>query len=117
MLIQYLVQDEPHAERFQSGLYKPGGGAKVAALAFPLPLAQAGRSGTKLVLWGQVRPRSGVQTYRVQVRTRGVWRWSGGTRRTNARGFLSTPVAAARGAQVRIFSPQDDAYSASLVTR
>jgi hypothetical protein len=117
MLIQYLVQDEPHAERFQSGLYQPGGRAKVAALAFPLPLAQAGRSGAKLVLWGQVRPRSGVQTYRVQVRTRGVWRWSGGLRRTNARGFLSTPVAAPRGAQVRIFSSRDAAFSASIFVR
>jgi Glycosyl hydrolase catalytic core len=117
MLIQYLVQDEPHAERFQSGLYQPGGRAKVAALAFPLPLAQAGRSGAKLVLWGQVRPRSGVQTYRVQVRTRGVWRWSGGLRRTNARGFLSTPVAAPRGARVRIFSPRDAAFSASISVR
>jgi polysaccharide biosynthesis protein PslG len=117
MLIQYLVEDEPHADRFQSGLYHQGGQAKLAALAFPLPLAQAGRSGGKLVLWGQVRPRSGAQSFRVQIRTRGAWRWSGGVRRTSARGFFSVAVAAPRGARVRIFSPRDDAYSASIAVR
>ena len=67
MLIHYLVKDEPQASRFQSGLFNIAGRPKLAALAFPLPIAQAGRSGGKLVLWGQVRPRSGVQSYRVQV--------------------------------------------------
>ena len=90
---------------------------KLAALAFPLPLAQAGRSGGNLVLWGQVRPRAGVQTFRVQVRTGGVWRFSGGVRKTGARGFFSVAVPAARGTAVRIFSPQDNAYSAALVAR
>ena len=81
MLIHYLVKDEPQASRFQSGLFNLAGRPKLAALAFPLPIAQAGRSGGKLVLWGQVRPRSGVQTYRVQVRTGGgAWRFSGGNR-------------------------------------
>jgi Glycosyl hydrolase catalytic core len=117
MLIQYLVEDEPHAGRFQSGLYNPAGRAKLAALAFPLPLAQAGRSGGEVVLWGQVRPRSGSQTYRVQVRTSRGWRWSGGLRRTGARGFFSIPVAAPRGAGMRIFSPQDGAYSAPVTVR
>ena len=88
MLIHYLVKDEPAAERFQSGLFQLSGRPKLAALAFPLPLAQAGRSGGKLVLWGQVRPRSGVQTFRVQVRTGGVWRDSGGVRRTGAARLL-----------------------------
>ena len=117
MLIHYLVEDEPQASRFQSGLFENSGRPKLAALAFPLPLAQAGRSGGNLVLWGQVRPRSGVQTFRVQVRTGGAWRFSGGFRKTGAHGFFSVAVAAARGTAVRIFSPQDSAYSAYLVAR
>jgi putative glycosyl hydrolase len=117
MLIHYLVKDEPHAGRFQSGLYSKADRAKLAALAFPLPIAQAGRSGGRLILWGQVRPRSGVQTYRVQVRTGGAWRFSGGLRKTSARGFFSTAVAAARGTPMRIFSAQDSAYSVALVAR
>jgi hypothetical protein len=117
LLIHYLVKDEPQASRFQSGLFTIAGRPKVAALAFPLPIAQAGRSGGKLVLWGQVRPRAGVQAYRVQIRAGGSWKFSGGTRRTTGRGFLSTAVTAPRGASVRIYSPQDRAYSASIRAR
>ena len=91
MLIHYLVKDEPQTARFQSGLFQMSGRPKLAALAFPLPLAQAGRSGGKLVLWGQVRPRSGVQTFRVQVRTGGVWRFSGGFRKTSAAASSASP--------------------------
>jgi hypothetical protein len=117
MLIHYLVKDEPHTGRFQSGLYRPSGHAKLAALAFPLPIAQAGRSRGKLVLWGQVRPRAGVQRFRVQVRAGGAWRFAGGFRRTSARGFFSVSVSAARGTRLRVFSPEDGAYSATLVAR
>jgi len=102
MLIHYLVKDEPEAGRFQSGLFQNSGRPKLAALAFPLPLAQAGRSGSQLVLWGQVRPRTGTQTFRVQVRTGSrAWRFSGSVRRTDARGFFSLAVPAARGTAVR----------------
>jgi hypothetical protein len=114
MLIHYLVKDEPEAGRFQSGLFNLSGRPKLAALAFPLPLAQAGRSGGKLVFWGQVRPRSGVQTYRVQMRRGGSWRFVGGVRRTGARGFLSVRLDAPRGALVRLYSPRDRAYSATI---
>ena len=117
MLIHYLVKDEPQASRFQSGLFSTSGRPKLAALAFPLPIAEGGRSGGKLVLWGQVRPRSGAQAYRVQVRDGGTWKFSGGARRTSGRGFFSTAVAAQRGALVRIYSPQDDAYSATIRAR
>jgi hypothetical protein len=117
MLIHYLLKDEPQSSRFQSGLYNVAGRPKLAALAFPLPVAQAGRSGGNLVLWGQVRPRTGVQTYRVQVRTGSGWHFAGGVRRTTARGFFSVRVAAPKGAGVRIYSPRDDVYSASLKAR
>jgi hypothetical protein len=117
MLIHYLVKDEPAAARFQSGLYQNSGRPKLAALAFPFPVAQAGLSGGKLVLWGQVRPRSGAQTYRVQVHTGGAWRFSGGTRKTGTRGFFSTAIAAKPGTRVRLFSPQDAAYSITIRAR
>ena len=117
MLIHYLVKDEPQTARFQSGLFQMSGRPKLAALAFPLPLAQAGRRAGRLVLWGQVRPRTGVQTFRLQVRAGGVWRDSGAFRKTGARGFFSVAVPAARGTAVRIYSPTDRAYSAALVAR
>jgi hypothetical protein len=117
MLIHYLVKDEPAAARFQSGLFQNSGRPKLAALAFPFPISQAGRSGGNLVLWGQVRPRTGPQTYRVQIRTGGPWRFSGGLRTTSPRGFFSVNVPAKAGASVRIFSPEDDAYSVTIRAR
>lgn len=117
ILIHYLVQDEPQDARFQSGLFRYNGVAKLAASAFPFPLAHAGRSGGKAVLWGQVRPRSGRQTYRVQVRKGGRWRWSGPNRRTSSRGFLSVGVSAPRGTLVRIWSPRDRDFSAPVLLR
>jgi hypothetical protein len=117
LLVHYLVRDEPATARFQSGLFSFSMRAKPAAFAFPFPLAQAGRNGSRLVLWGQVRPRTGAQTFRLQVRSGGAWRWSGGTRRTNGRGFFSVGVAAPKGTQLRIWSPRDAAYSAAINAR
>ena len=117
MLIHYLVVDEPTVSRFQSGLYVLSGAPKLASLSFPLPLTQAGRSGGKVVLWGQIRPRAGSQSYRVQVRNGGSWRFAGNTARTNGRGYFSAAVVASRGSQVRIYSPLDGAYSAPLAVR
>ena len=117
MLIHYLVKDEPKTARFQSGLFDKSRPSEACCVRVPAPARAGGRSGGNLVLWGQVRPRAGVQTFRVQVRTGGVWRFSGGVRRTSARGFFSVAVPAARGTAVRIYSPEDAAYSASLLAR
>lgn len=117
MLIHYLVRDEPQESRFQSGLFRLSGAAKPAAAAFSLPLAFAGRSRGKAVLWGQVRPRKGRQTYRLQARYGRTWRSLGPVRRTSARGFLSVAVNVPRGTLVRLFSPRGRAYSAPIVVR
>jgi hypothetical protein len=117
MLIHFLVQDEPDLARFQSGLFTVGGAPKPSASAFPFPLAQASRTGSRVVLWGQVRPRRGVQTYRLQIRRGGAWRWLGGNARTSSLGFFSRAVTAQRGSLVRIWSPTDRAYSWPIVVR
>jgi hypothetical protein len=115
MLVHYLVRDEPELARWQSGLYTFGGRAKVAARAFPLPLTAAGRSRGRTVLWGQVRPRAGAQQYRLQVRRPGRgWSWLGGTRRTTARGFVSVTAQLRRGTEVRLWSPADEAFGATI---
>jgi hypothetical protein len=117
LLIHYLVADEPTSGRFQSGLFSPTGTPKLASLAFPLPLVQAGRNGDRVVLWGQVRPGAGAQSYRVEVRTGGVWRFVGGTRRTDARGYLTIAVPAARGSLVRTVASRDGSNGAALFVR
>jgi hypothetical protein len=102
MLIHFLVRDEVDPGRWQSGLFNAAGSAKLAAAAYPLPLAQVARRRAAVALWGQVRPGGGRHLYRVRIRRAGRWTWAGGTRRTDARGFLSLSVAAPRGAVVQL---------------
>jgi hypothetical protein len=117
MLIHFLVRDEPDVARFQSGLFTLAGVAKPAASAFPFPLAQVSRRGSRVTVWGQVRPRRGAQPYRLQVNVGGRWTWSGGTTTTNSLGFLSRTVVAKPGSLIRIWSPRDQAFSWPIVAR
>ncbi|MBA2331751.1 MAG: cellulase family glycosylhydrolase [Actinobacteria bacterium] len=117
LLIHYLVVDEPTSERFQSGLFTTAGKPKLAALAFPLPLVQTGRSAGKVVLWGQVRAGLGAQSYRVQASSGTGWRFLGGTRRTSSRGYLSAVVSVPTRSLIRIFSVRDGVFGAPLLVR
>ena len=104
MLIHFLVRDEAHVGRWQSGLFRIDDEPKLAAFAFPLPLAQTSRRGAVAWLWGQVRPGLGSQTYRLRYRTAGAWRWLGGTRRTSARGYWTLGARLPRGTAVQVWS-------------
>jgi hypothetical protein len=104
VLIQYLVRDEPNVGGWQSGLYTAGGAAKLSAHAFALPLAQASRRGARVSLWGEVRPGTGRRAYVLQVKRGSAWR-SAATGRTGGSGAFARTITAARGAQVRIWSP------------
>jgi hypothetical protein len=105
-LIQFLVRDEPQLDRFQSGLFTVHSVAKPAYYAFRFPLAQVARLGSRTSLWGQIRPGTGLRTYRLQARHGDAWQWLGSTRQTNGAGFFSVTVTAPRGALLRIWSPQ-----------
>jgi len=67
------------------------------------------------VLWGQVRPGSGARQYVLQSYTAGHWRPLGGTARTDAGGTFSRTVTLARGARVRVSSP-DAGYASPALT-
>ncbi len=86
---------------------------KPAYRAFAFPLAEISRSGSRVSLWGQVRPGSGRRPYRLQ-RYSGGWRSVGGTMRTDASGTLRLTVTLARGTRVRIWSPQTEHASPAL---
>jgi hypothetical protein len=105
VLIQFLVRDEPSVGGWQSGLFSVGGEPKLAYHAFALPLAEVSRSGTRTVLWGQVRPGSGRRAYVLQRRLNGRWVALGGTRRTDASGTFSRTVTLPAGSSVRIVAP------------
>jgi hypothetical protein len=105
MLIHFLVRDEPALGGWQSGLFTVGGAAKLAYHAFALPLAQVSRHGSRVVLWGQVRPGSGARTYVLQRASGGGWRPVGGTARTSGNGSFTRSVSLPAGARVRLWAP------------
>jgi hypothetical protein len=115
MLIQYLYQDEPQLERFQSGLLTSTGRAKPSLYAFPFPIAQYGRVNQFARIWGQIRPRAGRQPYRVQVLEDGRKLWLTPVRRTDRRGVFEIRVGVPPGSMIRVFSPRDRRYSPPIV--
>ena len=88
--------------------------AKVSRLSAILPLAQATRSGLRTVLWGQVRPGRGTQSYELQQFRYGGWRSVGGLQTTTSRGFLSRTVRAGAGAMFRLWYPAEGIASPVL---
>lgn len=104
MLIRFLVRDEELVSRWQSGLFTFTDEPKLAAAAFALPLAQASRRRAVVTLWGQVRPGSGRQAFRLRYRSAGRWTWLGGTRYTSPRGYWTVRARLARGTAVQVFS-------------
>jgi hypothetical protein len=117
MLIHFMVRDDVKLGGWQSGLQTLSGQAKPAYNAFRLPLAQVSRHGTRTSVWGQVRPRSGRQPYRLEQLRGGRWVAVGGRRLTDSRGVFTRVVTAGKGAKLRIWSPLDRAYSPPLVVR
>jgi hypothetical protein len=114
LLIQFLVRDEPSLGGWQSGLFTVGGTAKLSYHAFALPLAQVSRNGSRVVLWGQVRPGSGRRTYAIQRSTGGGWVDVGGTARTGPGGTFLRTVTLPRGARVRLWAPSVSSPSPPL---
>jgi hypothetical protein len=106
VLIQFLIRDEPDVGGWQSGLLTAGGSAKPSYWAFGLPLAEVSRSGSRVVLWGQVRPGSGRRPYVLQRYAGGGWHSVGGTMRTGSNGTFQRTVNLRAGTRVRIWAPQ-----------
>jgi hypothetical protein len=117
LLIHFLVRDEPNARRWTSGFLTSRGKVKPSFAAYALPFAQVSRRGTRTTVWGQVRPRSGRQPYRLQQLRGRRWHWIGRTRFTTSGGFLRRTVTAARGTRLRIWSPRDRRYSVIVTVR
>ena len=104
VLIQFLVRDEPSIGGWQSGLYTVAGTPKLAAHAFPLPLAQVSRSGSRVSLWGEIRPGSGARSYAVQLQSGGRWR-TVASGRTGGGGAFARTITAPAGARARLWAP------------
>ena len=117
MLIFFMVRDDRSPDGWQSGFFTADGAVKPSFSAFRLPVLQTRRHGGSVDLWGQVRPRSGKQPFRVRMEDDERTSWLGGTRWTDANGFFSITVAAPPGSRVRIWSPRDNANGHELLVR
>ena len=116
LLIHYLVRDEPDTARWQSGLFTVADIAKPAYNAFRFPLAVRSRTGSRTVLWGQVRPGT-TNTYRLLRYANGTWNRVGPDLETSARGYLTRTVNAAPGTRYRLWIPAANTYSAIATVR
>ena len=113
MLIQFLYQDEPQTDRFQSGLLNSRGRATPGLYAFMFPLASTA-DGSVARLWGQIRPRAGRQPYRIQLYSRRRKAWLTPVRSTDRRGIFALSVRVPIGAVLRVWSIRDRRFGAPV---
>ena len=117
LLIHYLYRDEPDLGRWQSGLETIHGRPKPALAATMLPLAQVSRKGSRVALWGQVRPGSGRQPYVIQRFDGARWSATSASGSTDANGFFRATLVAQRGTALRLWYPSGRVASPSLIVR
>lgn len=115
MMIHFLVRDDPELGGWQSGLLTARGSAKPAYRAFALPFAEQSRRGSRVVLWGQVRPGSGRRPYAIQRWTGRRWVNLGGVRRTGSGGTFRVTVGVRPHTKLRLRPTQIDFTSPILV--
>jgi hypothetical protein len=115
VLIHFLVEDETRLAGWQSGLLTAAGVAKPAFNSFMLPIAQAGRTGLRTTIWGQVRTGFGRRAYRLQRLAGGRWVNVGGPALTDLRGSYTRVVRATKGTRFRVLWLPSRAASRSIV--
>jgi Cellulase (glycosyl hydrolase family 5) len=107
---QYLLRDDPPVKGakglarfggFQTGLEFAGGKKKPSFDGFRLPLA-AKRSGSRVSLWGLVRPATGKTSALLQWSSNGRTWHTLATVRTNSRGYFMRKVALRSGRRWRL---------------
>jgi Cellulase (glycosyl hydrolase family 5) len=112
---QYLLRDDPpvpgapRAERypgFESGLRTNAGKAKAALTGFRLPLA-AFRRGSRVSLWGLVRPAGGRTTVTVEYRSGRSFKKLF-TTTTDSRGYFTRTTTFRSGRRYRLAWAQPD---------
>jgi hypothetical protein len=114
---QYLLRDDPpnpnatseldRFSGFESGLRTNAGKAKPALIGFRLPLA-AFRTGSKVSLWGLVRPASAATQATVQYRSGSGSFKTLFTVTTDARGYFTKNTTFRSGRRYRLVWTQPD---------
>jgi hypothetical protein len=117
LLIQFLLHDESRATGWHSGFVSSEGIVKPAFNSFMLPIAQAGRRGSRVTIWGQVRPGSGRRRYQLQRLVAGRWAPVGAPAATGAAGSYLRVVRAPRGTRFRVLALDAAATSRPIAVR
>src|SRR4051794_25255168 len=115
MLIQFLIQDEPELDRWQSGVLTAAGKRKPSYDALALAFSERSRVGRKTTLWGQIRPGSGARRYRLEQLRNGTWTTVLGTKSTSRAGYFTRVVSAGEGSQFRVVDAATGEQSPALV--
>jgi hypothetical protein len=117
LLVQFMIQDEGRLNGWQSGLISSTGLFKPAFNSFMLPIALAGRTGTRTTIWGQIRPGFGPRTYQLQRQTSAGWTPIGLPALTNTHGTYTRIVSAPAGTRFRVLSLATATASRPVVVR
>jgi hypothetical protein len=117
MLIHFLIRDDIRLDGWQSGFFTVRGSRKPTYQAFRFPLAQVSRTGNRTVIWGQIRPGSGVKQYHLRAFRNGRWNWVGGARRTDARGVFRVAIMAGPNVRLQVWVPREQEFGPQLVVR
>jgi hypothetical protein len=112
---QYLLRDDAPVQGavgnarfagFESGLRSNSGKAKPALTSFRLPLA-ALRRGSRVSLWGLVRPATAATQVTIEFSSGGSWRRLARLT-TNARGYFTRTTSFRSGRRYRVAWTQPD---------
>ena len=114
VLVFFLVRDDADVDGWQSGLVTASGQKKPAYAAYRLPFTQVSRTGSTVRVWGEIRPGSGSQPYRIRRWSAGGWSWLGGMRRTDRRGFFQATLRAPAGSLLQAWAPRLNIYSLTV---
>jgi hypothetical protein len=102
VLVQFMLRDEAGPKAWTTGLVASTGLLKPSFNSFMLPIVQAGRTGTRTTIWGQIRPGARRRLYQLQRLTRWGWAPEGGPGDlTDATGSYLRVVSARPGTRFR----------------
>ena len=102
LLIQFMLEDESRSNGWTTGLMSSTGLLKPSFNSFMLPIVEAGRTGRRVTIWGQVRPTSGQRPYQLQRLTTAGWAPVGPPVLTDVTGSYTRVVYALVGTRFRV---------------
>ena len=116
LLIQFMLEDEPRSNGWQTGLMSSTGLLKPSFNSFMLPIVETARRGLRTTIWGQVRPGARRRLYQLQRLVPSGWTPVGGPGAvTDATGSYTRVVYAPTGTRFRVVSLETGTASRSIV--